>query len=73
LVQVINDGGPAWLNVLVLLTIWNGLKMLWIGPLSLTLLARLQVNRLKGRPRNQQMTQHVLGEEAEYRDLETAR
>lgn len=47
--------------------------MLWIGPLSLTLLTRLQVNRLKGRPRNQQMTQHVPGEEAEYRDLETAR
>jgi len=47
LVQVINDGGPAWLNVLVLLSIWNGLKMLWIGPLSLMLLARLHANRLK--------------------------
>lgn len=72
LVQVINDGGPAWLNVLVLLSIWNGLKMLWIGPLSLMLLARLQVNRLKARPRNQQRTQHMSGEDAEYRDLETA-
>lgn len=73
LVQVINDGGPAWLNVLVLLSIWNGLKMLWIGPLSLMLLARLQVNRLKTSPRSQQRTQHTLGEDAEYRDLETAR
>lgn len=73
LVQVIKDGGPAWLNVLVLLSIWNGLKMLWIGPLSLVLLVRLQVNRMKAKPRNQQMTQHVFGEGAEYRDLETAR
>ncbi|WP_342664646.1 sulfate permease [Jonesia quinghaiensis] len=74
LVQVINDGGPTWLNVLVLLSIWNGLKMLWIGPLSLMLFARLQANRLKNaRPRNQQMTHHMLGEGAEYRDLETAR
>ncbi len=73
LVQVIKDGGPAWLNVLVLLSIWNGLKMLWIGPLSLVLLVRLQVNRMKARPRIQQMTQHVFGEGAEYRDLETAR
>ena len=73
LVQVINDGGPAWLNVLVLLSIWNGLKMLWIGPLSLVLLARLHVNRLKARPRIQQRAQHVFGEAAEYRDLETAR
>ena len=73
LVQVINDGGPAWLNVLVLLSIWNGLKMLWIGPLSLMLLARLQVNRLKTSPRSQQRTQHTLGEDAEYRELETAR
>src|SRR5690625_6715242 len=43
LVQVINDGGPAWLNVLVLLSFWNGLKQSCIGPLSLMLLARLPV------------------------------
>jgi hypothetical protein len=73
LVQVINDGGPAWLNVLVLLSIWNGLKMLWIGPLSLMRLARLQVNRLKARPRSRQRNQHTLGGDAEYRNLETAR
>src|SRR5690625_7137552 len=50
LVQVINDGGPAWLNVLVLLSIWNGLKMLWIGPLSLMRLAR-QIGRASCRER----------------------
>ena len=73
LVEVINDGGPAWLNVLVLLSIWNGLKMLWIGQLSLMLLARLQVNRLKARPRNQNKIQHMLSEDTEYHDVETAR
>ncbi len=46
LVQVINDGGLAWLNVLILLSIWNGLKMLWIGPLSLMLLARILRRRV---------------------------
>lgn len=47
LVQVINDGGPAWLNVLVLLSIWNGLKMLWIGPMSLMLFARALRRRVQ--------------------------
>ncbi|KAB1641713.1 sulfate permease [Micrococcoides hystricis] len=73
LIQVINDGGPAWLNVLVLSSIWNGLKMLWIGPLSLMLLARLHVNRLKTGARSQQRTQEMFGEDTEYCDLETAR
>src|SRR5699024_8605936 len=47
LVQVINDGGPAWLNMLVLLSIWNGLKMLWIGPMSLMLFARALRRRVQ--------------------------
>jgi hypothetical protein len=37
---VIRDGGPTWLNALVLLFIYNGFKFLWIGPVSLVLLAR---------------------------------
>lgn len=51
LVQAINDGGPAWLNVLVLLSIWNGLKMLWMGPLSLMLLAREYSHRFETKRR----------------------
>lgn len=34
------NGGPGWLNLFVLVAIWSALKMLWIGPISLVLLAR---------------------------------
>ena len=37
---IINDGGPGGLHLLVLLVIWNAFKFLWIGPVSLALLAR---------------------------------
>ena len=40
LVNAIHDGGPGWLNLFVLLTCWNSLKMVWIGPISLVMLAR---------------------------------
>lgn len=43
---IINDGGPGWLYLLVLLFIWNALKFLWIGPVSLLLLLR---SRTRGR------------------------
>jgi hypothetical protein len=42
LTTVIRDGGPAWLNVVVLLAIWNGIKFMWIGPVSLVALARVK-------------------------------
>jgi hypothetical protein len=37
------NGGPGWLNLLVLLLCWNALKFFAIGPASLVLLARSQV------------------------------
>lgn len=30
--SIIEDGGPGWLNLLVLLFIWNALKFLVMGP-----------------------------------------
>ncbi len=36
----LHDGGPGRLNLLVLLGIWNGLKFVVFGPISLMLLAR---------------------------------
>ena len=36
---IINYGGPGWLNLLVLLFVWNAFKFLWIGPVSLLLMA----------------------------------
>ncbi|GAA3040239.1 sulfate permease [Microbacterium dextranolyticum] len=37
---IINDGGPGWLYLFVLLFIWTALKFIWIGPASLVQLAR---------------------------------
>ena len=38
--NVIADGGPGWFNLIVLLCIWNALKFLIVGPVSIWLLAR---------------------------------
>ena len=43
LTTLIADGGPGWLNLLVLLSIWNTMKLIIIGPVSLILLARARV------------------------------
>ena len=37
-VQALADGGPGWLHLVVLWSIWSSLKMLWIGPVSVILL-----------------------------------
>jgi len=41
--NLIADGGPGWLNLLVVLFIWNALKFLILGPFSLWLLTRARV------------------------------
>ncbi|WP_436326357.1 sulfate permease [Brevibacterium sp. FAM 27836] len=43
LAVIVRDGGPGWLNIFVLITLWSALKMLWIGPISLILLARVRI------------------------------
>ncbi|MCI1673526.1 MAG: sulfate permease [Bifidobacterium tibiigranuli] len=48
---IIKDGGPGWLNLLVLLFIWNALKFAWIGPISLVLLARARIREAAARRR----------------------
>ncbi len=40
---LIADGGPGWLNLLVLLCLWNMMKFIIMGPVSLILLARIRV------------------------------
>ena len=37
---LIESGGPGWLHLVVLLCIWNALKMLAIGPVSVVLLTK---------------------------------
>ena len=43
LTTLIADGGPGWLNLLVLLCLWNTMKFIIMGPVSLILLARIRV------------------------------
>lgn len=41
--QLITDGGPGWLNLLVLLCLWNTMKFVIMGPVSLALLVRARM------------------------------
>jgi hypothetical protein len=38
--SLIADGGPGWLNVLVLLFIWNAAKFAWMAVISVPMLLR---------------------------------
>ncbi len=38
--SVIRDGAPGWLNLVILLCLWNALKFVAIGPISVALLIR---------------------------------
>jgi hypothetical protein len=38
--NLIDQGAPGWLHLLVLVCVWNALKFMSIGPISLILLAR---------------------------------
>lgn len=44
--NVIADGGPGWLNLLVLLFLWNSMKFIIMGPVSLILLARVRMREI---------------------------
>lgn len=41
--NIVADGGPGWLNLLVLLFLWNAMKLIIIGPVSLALLIRARL------------------------------
>ncbi|WP_199182286.1 sulfate permease [Cryobacterium sp. M91] len=47
----IEAGGPGWLNLLVILCLWNTLKLLLIGPISLLKLIAVRVREGMGRRR----------------------
>lgn len=49
--NLIADGGPGWLNLLVLLFIWNALKFIVMGPISLALLIRVRIREAVARRR----------------------
>lgn len=45
----IERGGPGWLNLLVLLFLWNAIKFVVVGPVSLLWLARVGVGEARVR------------------------
>lgn len=45
----IADGGPGWLNLLVLLFIWNALKFFVNGPITLIALIRARIAERRDR------------------------
>lgn len=67
-VQLVEDGAPGWLHLIVLLCIWNAMKMAWIGPISLILLTRVRAQELVTRHRTRnteaQDQQKVTGSDA---------
>lgn len=47
--QLVEHGGPGWLHLLVILAVWNMIKMLWIGPVSVVLLMRVRLREARKR------------------------
>ena len=45
--NLISAGGPGWLNLLVLVVLWNTLKFILIGPVSFVLLIRARLRERK--------------------------
>ena len=48
---LIESGGPGWLHLVVLVCIWNALKMVVIGPVSVVLLVRARAKERLARKR----------------------
>lgn len=46
--NLISEGGPGWLNLLVLLFVWNALKMALIGPVTAVQLVRSRTLERRG-------------------------
>jgi hypothetical protein len=49
---VIRDGGAGWMNVLVLLCMWDGVKLVAFGPLSVLMLIRVRIREHRDRTRD---------------------
>jgi hypothetical protein len=46
---LIRNGGAGWLNVLVLLCMWDGVKFVAFGPLSVLMLIRVRIREHRDR------------------------
>ncbi|WP_199185291.1 sulfate permease [Cryobacterium sp. Y50] len=61
----VEAGGPGWLNLLVILCLWNTFKFLLIGPISLLKLMMVRVREVMGRRR---MTGALLADGVQHVD-----
>ncbi len=62
--NLLADGGPGWLNLLALLFIWNAMKFLIMGPVSVVLLVRVRIHEAGERRRVRQQSEAM--ESARY-------
>jgi hypothetical protein len=46
---LIGSGGPGWLHFVVLVCIWNALKMALFGPVSLVMLVKVRAHERRAR------------------------
>ncbi|WP_241988764.1 sulfate permease [Cryobacterium sp. TMT1-2-2] len=61
----IEAGSPGWLNLLEILCLWNTLKFLMIGPISLL---KLMVVRAREAVARRRMTRTLLADDVEHVD-----
>jgi hypothetical protein len=66
--SLIADGGPGWLNLIVLWGVWNAMQFLIMGPVSLVLLVRVRVREAVAR-RRARAEQATSNESAEAGEL----
>lgn len=64
LAKLIETGAPGWLNVPVLICLWSGFKMLWLGPTCLIKLARVRAQEFAARRRSRKRTNQVESHDA---------
>lgn len=57
---LIENGSPGWLHLVVLLCIWNALKMVAVGPVSVVLLLRARAREYRAqRQQRQELSEDV--------------
>lgn len=44
--NALDQGAPGWLHLVVLWSVWNAMKFIIMGPISLVLLVRARIQRL---------------------------
>ncbi|WP_235866019.1 hypothetical protein [Serinibacter arcticus] len=48
--NALDQGAPGWLHLVVLWSVWNAMKFIIMGPISLVLLVRARIQRLLQSP-----------------------